>query len=435
MVSASNSNNLPFIPLIKKSVENDKKVCLYYIIIFFVIAVFLDTAFNFNFKFKYTIQDFFTNNDFSLFSGYLGFYILGHYLGNLSNDMKRTTRIIIYILGIISLPLSGILDKQLTSPGYPSTAMNTPYSLPSFFMTVAIFVFIKNVKWSSKGSNLMGTMSKLTLGVYLIHPVFIELLSKAGLDTKSFAFILSIPVITLLITLASGMVVFVVSKIPVLRLLITIAILLAFIKPVESRAEGISENTISENEANEEEIKNSSQYELYVNRELGVVTVYENMENGKRVAIKAFACSCGKAGGHNTPKGTFYTSEYYRWRRMIDGTYAQYAVRINDLIMFHSVPYKEESPDSLKWASYNKLGSKASLGCIRLAVGDVKWIYDKCNEGTKVVVYEDANEILPIEKPESFKLTYDMQYRNWDPTDPDEDNPWNKTSKSNRKSK
>ena len=188
------------------------------------------------------------------------------------------------------------------------------------------------------------------------------------------------------------------------------------------------DDTVSANDSEivDDAMQESSQYELYVNSGLGVVTVYENMPDGTREAIKAFACSCGKAHGHNTPMGTYATSEYYRWRKMIDGTYAQYAVRINNLIMFHSVPYKEMRPDSLKWSSYNKLGTKASLGCIRLAVADVKWIYDNCPEGTKTVVYEDMEEVLPIEKPETFKLIYDMPYRFWDPTDPDENNPWNK---------
>lgn len=191
----------------------------------------------------------------------------------------------------------------------------------------------------------------------------------------------------------------------------------------------VSANQVSDNSAlaeiSADNNANSSRYELYVNRGLNVVTVYENKEDGSREAIKAFACSCGKPHGHNTPQGTFYTSDTYRWRRMIDNTYAQYAVRVNKLIMFHSVPYKEMKPNTLKWAQYNLLGSKASLGCIRLSVSDVKWIYDNCLEGTKVVIYEDMDEELPIEKPATFKISYDMNYRGWDPTDPDPDNPWN----------
>ena len=190
-------------------------------------------------------------------------------------------------------------------------------------------------------------------------------------------------------------------------------------------ANSVSDNQVSDNAVSENKANESSHYELYVNRGLNVVTVYENKDDGSREAIKAFACSCGRPHGHNTPQGTFYTSETYRWRRMIDNTYAQYAVRVNKLIMFHSVPYKEMKPNTLKWAQYNLLGSKASLGCIRLAVSDVKWIYDNCEEGTKVVIYEDMEEELPIEKPDSFKISYDMRYRGWDPTDPDPENPWN----------
>ena len=88
------------------------------------------------------------------------------------------------------------------------------------------------------------------------------------------------------------------------------------------------------------------------------------------------------------------------------------------------MPYIEESPDTLEWEEYNKLGESASLGCVRLAAEDAKWIYDNCKRGTKVVVYSDTEEAGELGKPTALKIEADSPYRTWDPTDDSADNPW-----------
>ena len=129
-------------------------------------------------------------------------------------------------------------------------------------------------------------------------------------------------------------------------------------------------------------------YVIYVNRALNCITVKQLDEDGDLTPVKSIVCSCGREG-HETPEGTFRTSDYYEWRKMVDGTYGRYVVRFNGKILFHSVPYIKESPDTLEWEEYNKLGQSASLGCIRMSVEDAKWIYDNCKPRTKLIVYSD----------------------------------------------
>lgn len=108
---------------------------------------------------------------------------------------------------------------------------------------------------------------------------------------------------------------------------------------------------------------------------------------------------------------------------MNGNVYGQYACRIVGSILFHSVPYEQKDKASLEWWEYDKLGESASLGCVRLAVEDSKWIYDNCIPGTKVEFYTSATS-GPLGKPTRKKITEDEEVRNWDPTDPDENNPW-----------
>ena len=168
-------------------------------------------------------------------------------------------------------------------------------------------------------------------------------------------------------------------------------------------------------------IEGMSRYLLKVNRLLNYVTVYTYDSKGEyTVPVKAMLCSTGKVG-HATPLGTYKLGDKSEWCYLVNGTWGQYACRINGPIMFHSVPYEEKSKDSLETEEYNKLGEAASLGCVRLAVIDEKWIYDNCEKGTLVEIYEDVNP-GPIEKPNALDLSADTT---WDPTDPDVNNPFN----------
>lgn len=166
-------------------------------------------------------------------------------------------------------------------------------------------------------------------------------------------------------------------------------------------------------------------YYIMVNRAANCVTVYGIDDDGKySIPVKAFAASCGREGEETITGDGYTTTDKYVWRLMVDGTYGHYAFRIDGGYLFHSVPYLTASNDSLETEEYNKLGSFASLGCVRMCVRDVYWLYDNCPAGTKVDIYDNASNPGPLGKPDSIKIPVDSKYANWDPTDPDENNPW-----------
>lgn len=184
-------------------------------------------------------------------------------------------------------------------------------------------------------------------------------------------------------------------------------------------------------EETETTLKDSEyEYMIKVNRAANCVTIYRKDKNGNfTVPHKAMACSTGK-NINNTPTGTFHTSSKYNWRLMVDGTYSQYATRIYNGILFHSVPCTGPSSSKLEYDEFNKLGSAASLGCVRLTVADAKWIYDNCSYGTTVEIYDDKDNPGPLGKPSVITIPASSPYKNWDPTDPDPNNPWHKCEPS-----
>lgn len=182
--------------------------------------------------------------------------------------------------------------------------------------------------------------------------------------------------------------------------------------------------TEKEPQGNNNGTSSSMPYLIKVNKTQNIVIIYKQDDSGEyTVPVKAMVCSVGKEG--NTPSGTFKTSDKYTWRLLEGNVYGQYATRITGHFLFHSVPYFEKSKDTLEYDEYNKLGSAASAGCIRLSVEDLKWIYDNCPTKTTVIMYE-SDKKEPLEKPSPIKIdTSDTVKRNWDPTDPDKNNPWN----------
>ena len=193
------------------------------------------------------------------------------------------------------------------------------------------------------------------------------------------------------------------------------------------KVEEEKENTTkqSQSKATNQQATNNLQtnklpYYIKINRALNMVMVYGLDDSGNYTKlIKIFTCSTGGA----TPLGTFKTTQKYVWRPLFGDVYGQYATRIVGSILFHSVPYTSQSKDSLEWEEYNKLGTAASMGCIRLRVVDVKWIYDNCPLGTIVEIY-DSNSLDGITKPVYDKIDGNSPNKGWDPTDPDPSNPW-----------
>lgn len=176
----------------------------------------------------------------------------------------------------------------------------------------------------------------------------------------------------------------------------------------------------------------TSKYYIKVNYGAQVVNIYTKDSNGKyTVPVKAMVCSTGI----HTPTSGVYTIGYrWEWLEMIGSVYGHYVTQICGDILFHSVPYLEKgNHSSLEWWAYDQLGTKASLGCVRLTTKDALWIFNNVSSGTKVEFYSSSTP-GPLGKPSAMKISNAPNYvKGWDPTDPDSRNPWPKYLKSKDK--
>lgn len=133
-----------------------------------------------------------------------------------------------------------------------------------------------------------------------------------------------------------------------------------------------------------------TKYTLMVDVANQITRAYTYDENGEyTVLVREMICSTGTRR-NPTPLGTtIMPKKRARWGYFPTwDSHAQYLTRIDSANAFHSVLYSAADESTLSVKSFEDLGSPASHGCVRLYVSDAKWIYDNCEAGTIITVYE-----------------------------------------------
>ena len=209
------------VPLIKKGME-EKKTCQYFLCVFFVTALLFPTLFLYEFKFKYLFVSFFEANDFYFFGGYLGYFVLGHYLHNWKEEMTPKKRRLLLILGVAGFLLACVLGTLASrEAGEPDYRMQTPFVVTHFFTSVSLFCALQEVgdkiENKEKITHVIKRVSGLTLGIYLLHPVVLNLLLNWGFDRIWKIPLLAIPIVLSCTVVLTGIIAAMIKKIPGIR--------------------------------------------------------------------------------------------------------------------------------------------------------------------------------------------------------------------------
>lgn len=183
---------------------------------------------------------------------------------------------------------------------------------------------------------------------------------------------------------------------------------------------------------------NINNFYIEVNRAACTVTIYmKNKDTGKYdLPVKTCTVSVGSdtstaAGSGSLSTNSSYTplgnysictngqAAKFTLKPMYepDGKilYARWATHIVGNVYFHSIAVGSQSHYALSSSTYNRLGSPASAGCIRMTVADAKWIYDYASVGSTVkIIKGNASKPGPMGKNATIK-TNGVSY---DPTDP-----------------
>ena len=206
------------VPILRK-ITADQKVMQYFIIISVFWGFLVPTALKFPIISKFTY--FYENMNMYFQLGYILFFVLGYYL--LEKDFGGITKYI-EIGGAIGVILIDIISKFLSVRAGSAVGYYGNDTVPVLLSSIAVFVGAKHIcgrkaiedKWKRR----IYKCAAYSLGIYLVHPLWILILKNAGINTLICNPLLSVPMISINVYVLSVITVWVIKKVPVLKQLI-----------------------------------------------------------------------------------------------------------------------------------------------------------------------------------------------------------------------
>lgn len=207
---------------ILRAITRDKRLEEYFILIAiltaFIIPMLITAIGLFDELAGESVQKYYDVFRIRIASGYVGYFVLGHYLNTykLSNVLKR----MIFLMALLSVILVIFLTHWYSHYiGEPSEVFyHTSHNLFILFESMAIFLIINQLKVPSNYSSLIVRLSNLTLGVYLIHQLLCLMANNIfGINGMSYNPYYFIPFYSLIIFVASCLIVFLLKKIPIIK--------------------------------------------------------------------------------------------------------------------------------------------------------------------------------------------------------------------------
>lgn len=155
--------------------------------------------------------------------GFAGYYVLGHYLSGWTDKIKARIWLILYVAAaFITAAGTYLLTRRLGLDEYLYG-----FFAPNVFVeTIAIYFIFKkicgDINWEnhSKQKKFIQTVSDLSFGIYLVHPIPLGILSFVARSVGFVNLAIYIPTIGMTTLILSIAICFLMKKIPIAKKLI-----------------------------------------------------------------------------------------------------------------------------------------------------------------------------------------------------------------------
>jgi surface polysaccharide O-acyltransferase-like enzyme len=160
--------------------------------------------------------------DFNFTAGNILYFILGYYLVNF--DFNKNTKTILYISTLVSVIFTILMTINHSYDGGIAYEGFYGYQRPAIILTsIGVFVAFKSIfenhVFSEKTKKFFLTTSSLSLGIYIIHLFFVNIVGSYGLlDMMPIYF--TLPILSILIYFVSAVLVKLLMKIKILKFFI-----------------------------------------------------------------------------------------------------------------------------------------------------------------------------------------------------------------------
>lgn len=210
-------------PILRKVVRNSSHSFLVYYVVLWVFATSIIPI-------GEKISGFNSFVDLAVVSGYSGYLILGLLLG----EMRITTRYFalsaMAIPVLISVTAYGTYILTVQAGGNLSEFFYGYLALNVIALSIATFIFLKYIAStaqffsSNKIESIIRMISSASLGIYLIHPMALDILRNGDIGVKLSAFsghpIFAIPLTAIVAFFLSFAAIFTLKKTPILKKLV-----------------------------------------------------------------------------------------------------------------------------------------------------------------------------------------------------------------------
>ncbi|MBE5873694.1 MAG: hypothetical protein E7287_04710 [Lachnospiraceae bacterium] len=185
------------LPIIKTWLINaSKKHVEYFLILFMIFQVGRETL---HAVIKWNWMNFLSNSvEIDMVCGYLGYFVLGYYIVHYGIDKKWHKWI--YAGGILSVP-ANILGSYVLSvrANMAVGELFDSFGIFTFMISLALFLFftekVSKVHYAEGATRIIRELSSATLGIYLMHLLFIEFFGTYGFHSRMIPSIVGIPVL------------------------------------------------------------------------------------------------------------------------------------------------------------------------------------------------------------------------------------------------
>jgi len=208
------------VPLLRM-ITQDQKLELYFILIAilttFLIPLLFPIIGYFSTEAKDFIQNYYNSLELNIASGHVGYFVLGHYLSNYS--LKPFVKNMIFIFGFISLIAVCLITYFVSNySGSFYEAFLNSLNIFTLLEATAVFVFIKNINFSTRYYSFIIRFSKATFGIYIIHILLMHVvLDFWGIDSSLLNPVVFIPIYSVLVFVVSYTIVSVLMRIPIIK--------------------------------------------------------------------------------------------------------------------------------------------------------------------------------------------------------------------------
>ena len=203
-------------PILREAFRK-KEICRYFLILFAFCGAMVPTLRSFDWIVEGALNRYEVIYNATMLTGYIGYFVLGHYLHNHTEEaLSKKKKVFLWILLILSTGLGlGCSFLSSIKAGSYTNVLSAPLDIFSFAGNYALFLLVRDgMKNRNKNSKILQGLSGLTLGIYLLHPMVIEVIGKLGLLELPVTAIVVIPLLVCVAVILSGILAWILKKIP-----------------------------------------------------------------------------------------------------------------------------------------------------------------------------------------------------------------------------